>query len=65
MMMSSGGKGLASSRNSLMNSSTKDLRFADGRRSTMMVSKDEDKIKPASTKTTAGLKRPASNIGFK
>ena len=48
MMNSIGkGSGLASTRNSIINtSSSKDLRFQDGRKSTMALTKDEDKIKP-------------------
>ena len=68
MMNSIGkGSGLASTRNSILapSSSSKDLRFADGRKSTMALTKDEDKIKPGVTRTTmSGHKRPASNMGF-
>lgn len=49
MMNSIGkGSGLASTRNSIVapSSSSKDLRFADGRKSTMAFTKEEDKIKP-------------------
>lgn len=41
------GGGLASSRNSIINtSSSKDLRFADGRKTTMAMTREDDKIKP-------------------
>lgn len=63
MMMSLPGKGgLPSSRNSVISASTKELRLPDGRKSTMAMTKDEDKIKPGLSKPASSTKRPGSKI---